>query len=209
MLNHRFWFGNTPKQGIWAETIFKDVDSLSKLETKLETVAFPKNSDDLFGHDPYSMILGDGWEGFNEILLKVYGAHPDIGIIDIEVLPPGTIGCDFKGNGIDLSPSTVQSKYKGRSKAWSMELAEGPDMKLERFLTQSQNAFGVPVDNSKNMLVITNAVGINYWTAEELLFKKVRCLGRAHIEYLVNDNPAFWAKAKEMIVATNPYINFN
>jgi hypothetical protein len=58
------------------------------------------------------------------------------------------------------------------------------------------------------MLVITNAVGIHYWTAEELLFNKVRCLGREQIQYLVNDNPAFWAQARALILATNPQINF-
>ena len=208
ILTHRFWFGNTPKQGLWAEKVFNNVESLEQLETNLEKVAFPKNPDDLFGHDPYSMILGDGWEGFNEILLKIYGTHPDIGFVEAEVLPPGAIGCDFKGKGIDLNPGTAQSKYKGKSKAWQIELAEGPDMKLERFLTQSQNAYGVDVASKTNMLVITNAVGINFWTADNLLFGKVRCLGRKQIQYLVNNNPAFWAQARAMIMATNPHINF-
>jgi hypothetical protein len=81
-------------------------------------------------------------------------------------------------------------------------------MKLERFLAQSQNTYGIDVSSKTNMLVITNAVGINYWTADELLFGKVRCLGREHIKYLVNDNPAFWAQARAMIMATNPHINF-
>jgi hypothetical protein len=208
-LQHRFWYGNTPAQGIWAKKVFQGVESLEQLENNLEKLAFPKNTDDLFGHDPFGEILGDGWEGFNEILLKVYGVHPDIGIVEVEVLPPGAIGCDFKGKGIDLKPGTVQSKYKGRSKAWQIELAEGPDMKLERFLLQSQNTYMVDVTSKTNMLVITNAVGINYWTADELLFGKVRCLGREQIQYLVNNNPAFWACARDMIVATNPYINFD
>ena len=81
-------------------------------------------------------------------------------------------------------------------------------MKLERMLAQSQNTYGVDVSSTTNMLVITNAVGINYWTADELLFGKVRCLGREQIQYLVNNNPAFWARARAMIVATNPNINF-
>ena len=208
ILTHRFWFGNTPKQGLWAEKVFNNVESLEQLETNLEKVAFPKNSDDLFGHNPYGMILGDGWEGFNEILLKVYGAHPDIGIIDVKVLRPGTIGVDFSGVGINLLPATVQSKYKGRSKAWKSELAEGEDMKLERCLKESNHSWGVPVDCKTNILVITNAVGIHYWTAEELLHGKVRCLGREQIQYLVNNNPAFWAQARAMIMATNPHINF-
>jgi hypothetical protein len=154
------------------------------------------------------MVLGDGWEGFNEIFLKVFGNHPDIGIIDAQVLPPGTIGVDFAGRGIDLKPATVQSKYKGRTKAWETELKESETMKLERCLTQSQNAWGVDVESKTNVLVITNAVGIHYWTADELLFNKVRCLGREQIQYLVDNNPAFWAQARAMIAATNPQIKF-
>ena len=207
-LEHRFWFGNTPKQDIWAQKVFNKVESLSQLESNLEKVAFPKNADDLFGHDPYGMILGDGWEGFSEILLKVFGYHPDIGIVESRVLPPGTKGVDFAGQGVDLKPATVQSKYKGRANAWQIELAEGDDMKLERCLTQSQNAWGVNIESKTNVLVITNAVGIHYWTADELLFNKVRCLGREQIQYLVDNNPAFWACARAMIVATNPQIKF-
>lgn len=207
-LQHRFWFGNTPAQGIWAGKVFQNVESLEQLETNLEKLAFPKNPDDLFGHDPFGEILGDGWEGFNEILLNIYGHHPDVGITNVNVLPPGTKGCDFAGLGVDLKPATAQSKYRGKAKAWDIELAEGPDMKLERFLAQSQNMFGVNVGSKTNMLVITNAVGINYWTADELLFGKVRCLGRDQIKYLVNDNLAFWTMARTMIVTTNPHITF-
>lgn len=209
-LQHRFWFGNTPKQGLWAEKLFnKRVKSLGQLESALESMAFPKNFDDLFGHDPYGEILGDGWEGFCEILFRIYGLHPDVGFTDVKVLPPGTVGVDFSGLGIDLKPATGQSKYKGRSKAWQIELAEGPDMKLERCLAQSQNAWGVNVDSKTNILVVTNAVGINYWTSDNLLFNKVRCLGREKIQYLVDENPAFWDYARNMIVATNPHIKFD
>lgn len=207
-LQHQFWFSNTPSQGIWAKQVFQGIESLEQLEDNLEKLAFPKNPDDLFGHDPFGEILGDGWEAFNEILFKVYGLFPGVGFTDAQVLPPGTIGCDFTGVGIDTKPATVQSKYKGKSKAWQIELAEGLDMKLERFVAQSQNTFGVPIDSKTNMLVVTNAKGIHYWTNDNLLFGKVRCIGRDQITYLVNNNPMFWKTAREMITTTNPVIQF-
>jgi hypothetical protein len=207
-LYHRFWIGNTPVQGFWAHHVFKDVDSLTSLERKLELLAFPANPADLNGHDPYEKILGDGWEAFNEVFIRTFGLHRDIGITDLRVCPPGTIGVDFTGKGLNLNPATVQSKYKGKSKAWQLELSEGPNMKLERFVTQSQNVFDVPVQDERNMLVITNAKDINYWTSDKLLFNKVRCIGRAKIEYLVNDNPAFWQQLRSSITFTNPNIVF-
>jgi hypothetical protein len=206
-LYHRFWTGNTPVQGFWAFQVFKDVNSLKEFEIALENLAFPKNPKDLNGHDPYEKILGDGWEAFNEIFVRTFGDHRDIGIVDLRVCPPGMIGVDFTGIGLNDKSATIQSKYKGRSKAWNLELSEGPDMKLERFLSQSQNKFGVDIADDKNMLVITNAKDINYWTSEKLLFKKVRCIGRAKIEYLV-DNPVFWKKARNNITYTNPTIVF-
>lgn len=208
-LQHQFWFGNTPAQGIWAEKLFQGVESLGQFETSLEKLAFPKNPDDLFGHDPYRMILGDGWEGFCEILFKAFGLYPGVGFTNAQVLPPGTIGCDFAGLGIDGNLGTAQSKYKGKSKAWRIELAEGPDMKLERFAFQSQNAWGVPVDSKTNMIVVTNTIGINYWTSDNLLLGKVSCIGREKIKTLVDKNPMFWKTAREMITATNPAIQFN
>ncbi len=206
-LYHRFWFGNTPTQNFWAYRVFKDVDSLASLEKKLELLAFPKNPADLNGHDPYEKILGDGWEAFSEFFIRKLGMHPDIGIIDLQVCPPKTIGVDFTGVGLNLNPATVQSKYKGKSKAWDLELAEGPDMKLERFQNQSLNRFKVKVEDDRNMIVITNAKDINSWTSDKLLFNKVRCIGRAKIEFLVN-NPAFWNSLRDSITYTNPHIVF-
>lgn len=207
-LQHRFWIGNTPSQGFWAQHAFKNVEALSHLEKNLEELAFSSGPAALNGHDPYEKILGDGWEAFNEIFLKTFGFHRDLGIVDLTVCPPGNIGVDFTGRGLNNNPATVQSKYKGRSKAWKLELAEGPEMKLERFLSQSQNKFGVKVEDDRNMIVITNAKDINYWTSDKLLFNKVRCIGRSKIEYLVNDNPAFWNHARSVITAHNNKIVF-
>ena len=207
-LYHRFWIGNTPAQGFWAYHAFKDVDSLASFERKLELLAFPANPADLNGHKPYEKILGDGWEAFNEVFIRTFGLHRDVGIAELRVCPPGTIGVDFTGKGLNLNPATVQSKYKGKSKAWQLELSEGPDMKLERFVTQSQNVFDVPVADERNMVVITNAKDINYWTSDKLLFNKVRCIGRAKIEYLVDNNPAFWEQLRSSITFTNPNITF-
>ena len=201
-LYHRFWVGNTPAQGFWAYDVFKDVDSLASLERKLELIAFPKNPADLNGHDPYEKILGDGWEAFCEFFVRTFGMHRDIGIVDLRVCPPGTRGVDFSGTGLNANPATIQSKYKGKSKAWQLELSEGPDMKLERFVTQSQNIFGVKVEDDRNMIVM------NYWTSDKLLFNKVRCIGRAKIEFLVNDNPAFWNSLRDSISYTNQHIVF-
>jgi hypothetical protein len=208
ILQHQFWVSNTPAQGFWAEQMFKNVCSLRQLENNLQRLAFPKNSDDLNGHDPFS-LMGDGFEGFGEIFFNIFGLHPDIKVTNLQVCPPGQIGFDFKySHTKDYSNGTIQSKYIGKGNAWESELRESETMKLERFQNASLNVGGVSVDTTENLIVFTNATGIDYFTEDVLLYGKVRCIGRKHIEYLTKDNTAFWDTARTMIVQTNPYIKF-
>jgi hypothetical protein len=208
-LTHQFLAGSTPKQGFWAQHLLKDVYTLSHLEKNLQKIAFPENSSDLNGFNPLSDVLGDGWELFNELLLKTFCYVPEIDFSDITICPPGTIGIDMYGAGKTLRRKTEQSKYMGSGKEpWVNELKAGEDMRLERFLAQSQNVWGVDIDATDSMIVVTNAKGLHYFTEDELLFGKVTCIGRDIIEELVNDNIAFWRHARESIMQANPLIKF-
>ena len=209
MLTHRFFIGNTPNQSFWAYHAFKDVYSLDKLQNNLQKLAFPKDPSDLNGHDPLSMILGDGWEGFGEIFFKVFGLHPDVRVSKLVVSPPGQQGFDFEfTHSQNLRNGTIQAKYIGKGKAWEEELRESENMKLERCLKASQNEAGVSVDDDDNIIVFTNAKDIHYFTADVLLYDKVRCIGRSHIKYVTDQNPAFWDKTRELIMQANPNIKF-
>jgi hypothetical protein len=209
MLTHQFFVANTPVQGFWAEEVFKNVYSLEKLENNLEKVAFPKNLDDLNGHDPLGAVLGDGFEAFGEILFRIFGLHPDLSVDKLVVCPLGQIGYDFTfTHARNQLPGTIQSKYKAKSNAWKTKLRESESMKLERFQNASLNLANVPVDATENLIVFTNAKGIDYFTANTLLYGKVRCVCRHHIKFLTKDNPAFWDTAREIIMQTNPYIKF-
>jgi hypothetical protein len=208
-LQHIFFIGNTPKQGFWSEKVFKNVYSLNDLERNLQKLAFPKDSSDLNGHDPLSKILGDGWEAFGEIFFTVFGLHPDIKVYNLKICPPGQQGYDYTfTHAKNLLPSTIQAKYIGKNSAWQEILKENENMKLERFLKASQNEANVPVDATDNMIIFTNAADIDYWTSGKLLYNKVRFIGRKHILYLTENNPAFWDTARAMIKTTNKYVSF-
>jgi hypothetical protein len=209
MLTHQFFTANTPAQGFWAEKVFKNVYSLEKLENNLENTAFPKDTNDLNGHDPFGAVLGDGLEAFGEIFFRTFGMHPDLCVDKLVVCPPGQIGYDFTFTHTkNQSQGTIQSKYMGKTKAWKTELREGEKMKLERFQNASLNLAGVPVELKENLIVFTNAKDIDYFTSDTLLHGKVRCIGRPHIKFLTKDNIAFWNNAREMIMQANPYIKF-
>jgi len=207
-LTHSFWFESTPAQGLWAYSLFKDVRSLSKLEVNIENLAFPENETDLNGKDPFADVLGDGWEAFTEIFMEVFGLNPHINFTNLAVCQKGQRGVDFTGTDVKGRNSTIQSKYKGRAKAWNIELAQGPAMQLERMLIASQNEFNVDVKHQKNIIVFTNAKGVHEWTLDNTLYNKVVSIGRPQIRSLVDHNPAFWDLSRKCIEATVPGLTF-
>jgi len=208
-ITHQFLATSTPKQGFWAQELLKGVSTLGQLERNLQKIAFPKDPKDLNGFNPLSDVLGDGWEFFNEIFLKTYSYMSEIDFSEITVCPPGTIGIDMHGLGRTLKKKTEQSKYMGVGKEpWINDLRAGENMRLERFLAQSQNIWGVDIDATDSMIVVTNARGLDYFTEDELLFGKVTCINREIIEFQVNDNSAFWEHARECTMQSNPLIKF-
>ena len=202
-----FIYRNTPELGLFVNHVFNEnVNTLSQFETQLEKLAFPKISADLRGFDPYHDILGQGWETLSHCIRTINGMDPKVKSPEPKLCSPGTIGVDAYDSWED-KPRTYQDKYKGKGKAWKIELSEGEDMKLERFLLQSQNKWNVDINDTESMIVFTNAQGLHYWTQNELLFDKVKCVGRKEIKKFI-DNKEWWKKARTLIRDHNPHVNF-
>ena len=202
-----FIFTNTPNLGLFVNHVFNaNVKTLSQFETQLEKLAFPKNPNDLFGKDPYHDVLGQGWETLCHCIRTINGMDPKVKSPEPKLCPPGTIGVDAYDSWED-KPKTYQDKYKGRSKAWKIELAEGEDMKLERYRLQSIDEWKVDYLDTESMTVFTNTKGLHYWTADNLLAGKVKCVGRKEIQKFI-DNKEWWKKARTLIRDHNPHVNF-
>ena len=127
--------------------------------------------------------------------------------MDFKVCPPGNPGYDFIGTNLDGHCATQQSKFVAPSTAWTIELAEGEKMHLERFRLQSIDRAKVDPVANDCMTVFTNAKDIHWLTRDRLLSKKVRCIGREQIEYFTK-KPRFWQFARDCIQMTNPSIKF-
>lgn len=205
-LTHQFFFRSTPNQGYWAFEVFNNINSLAQFENRIQKLAFPENEDDLNGFNPLADVLGDGWEAVNEGIIRTHGFNPHVGFTEITVCPPGQIGIDFYGVGINNKPGTIQSKYVGKSQAWAKELKAHEDMRLERFALQSSYNWDVD-KNGENMVIMTNALGLDYFTIENLLPPKVRCIGRNQIKPLI-DYPGWWDAFRNLIIQANPAITF-
>jgi hypothetical protein len=137
---------------------------------------------------------GDGLEYFTEALIKLMGTHPHIGISEYTTKVGPDIGVDGVGIGANGYPATVQVKFRSNK----MKRLTANDDHLTNFLGASQNVYGVRIDDKKNMIIVTTAPGLNFFTDEKMLHNKVRCLGINELAKLVDNNGAFWDSFRQL-----------
>ena len=134
---------------------------------------------------------GDGFEYLVEAIIKLSPMDNRIGIGEYKVIITGDTGVDGCGIGINLKPATVQCKFR----IDSTKLLTTDD-KLSNFIAASQNKYGVDINDIDNMLVVTTAKDIHYFTKNEMLYKKVRCVGDKQLRTLIDNNFLFWENFK-------------
>lgn len=190
--------------GPW-DKILKDVDSISKFENRIKKLC-DIDTDYLTEDEKGNKIrtfLGDAFEVFAEALIKTHPYDRRFGITNYRPCHPNfgneDHGVDGYGIGTNLNPATVQVKFKGDP---TLELTANGSH-LVNFKNSSHEEYNVNFADTDNMLIITNCKGVNYYTEEKMLNKKVRCFGRAAIKSLVDNNLPFWQefrRATEQIV---------
>lgn len=165
-------------------------NKLSTFCSRLEKQA--QSNLDRFSYNDY---VGDGLEGLVEALVKLSPVDNRIGITDYQVATGQDTGVDGHGIGFNGKPATLQVKYRGDGTA---RLTANEDH-LSNFICASQNRYGVMIEDTMNMLVVTTAEGLNFFTEEQMLYKKVRCLGRQELRSLVDNNQAFWDQFRKLM----------
>lgn len=138
-------------------------------------------------YDP-DKYKGDGFELFAEALIKLFPADGRIGVGNYKTITEGDTGADGFGVGMNGRPATVQMKYRGDKRT----LLKANQDHLSNFIASSQNKYGVQVDDADNMLIITTAENLHPFTRDEMLYKKVRCIGWNDLRNLVDNNSLFW-----------------
>lgn len=164
-------------------------DKLSTFCNRLvkQSERFPDRQDPL-------KYRGDGFELFTEALIKLSSADNRIGIYDYQNTITDAPGVDGFGKGSNGKPATVQCKFV--SKSDDVLTATG---NLSNFVNQSLLKFGVDVNDTQNMLVVTTAAGLHYYTDSIMFDKKVRCLGQTELRMLVDNNFAFWENFRKLV----------
>jgi hypothetical protein len=174
-----------------------DIDDLLKDTNKLATFCNKLEKQSLLWPNRYDpeKYKGDGLELFVEALIKLSPVDNRIGIGNYEPIVDNDTGVDGRGVGIDNNPATVQVKYRSNN----MQLLTANEDHLSNFVSTSLLRYGVPVGCKDNMLVITTAKDLHYYTKGEMYLDKVRCIGYEMLRILVDNNTLFWDAYRELV----------
>jgi len=171
-------------------TIVNSIESLCskiKQQASIHWDKFGINEDD--GSAKYK---GDAFELFVEFMIKESGADNRIGIFDYK-LPSDDddedVGVDGHGVGGNGNPATVQVKYR----RGDYVLTANADH-LSNFLTASWVNYQVPMEDNKNMLIVTTGMKVDEQSREKMLKNKVRVLNRDALREMFDNRPEFWAR---------------
>ena len=178
------------KQAHDLDALLKNTKKLSTYCTRLEqqSLLFPNRYDP----DKYK---GDGFELFVEALIKLSPVDNRIGIAQYKPVDDIDTGADGIGIGIDGKIATVQVKYRGNN---TTLLTANTDH-LSNFVMTSLLKYGVEPTTKTNMLIITTAAGLHYFTDNEMFLKQVRCIGYQQLRELVDNNINFWNEFRKLI----------
>ena len=165
---------------------------LSTFCTRLERQAslFPDRYDPL-------KYKGDGFELFCEALIKLSPMDNRIGIGRYSPFPGLDLGTDGIGTGTNGKPATVQCKYKSKKD----DVLTANEDHLSNFVVDSVMRRGVDPLDINNMLILTTARGLHYFTDGAMYDGKVRCLGFENIRSLVDNNLLFWSDFSQLCSA--------
>ena len=145
-------------------------------------------------YDP-NKYKGDGFELFVEALIKLSPVDNRIGIGNYKVVEGQDVGVDGSGIGFNGKPATVQVKYRGFG---STKFLTANEDHLSNFVAASMLHEGVDPKDINNMLIITTADGLHFFTDQEMFGGKVRCLNRKDIGSLVDNNQLFWDEFRKL-----------
>lgn len=184
------------------EAILDGCDQFNTFCARLERSAKnkyppPRNESDADKKFRIKSVLkykGDGFELFVEAMIRLFPCDKRLGLIEnYQIISGRDIGVDGHGIcGFNLKPFTVQCKY--RQSNWKLT---GNRDRLQNFSSASLLHFGVdqnpdPITHKCNMLIVSSADSLDFFTDCEVFGQMVHAMCRPGIKKLVDNNPTFW-----------------
>jgi hypothetical protein len=138
-------------------------------------------------------MVGDLFEIFSEVFFKVLGADNRVGVYNYTPENGVDNGVDGFGLGIDGQPCAIQVKFR------SFHDSELTAADLKQFGFQAITRYGVDKDTKNNMIIITSAKGLHWYTANEVFLGRLRTIASSQIRKLVDRNHCFWNLFRDYI----------
>jgi len=174
--------------------LFDNTYKMSTFMRKLEkqSIISPLN------YEPQKYI-GDGFEFFIELFLKLHPCDNRVGVYEYTPTQENDNGVDGIGVNIKNEKSVVQIKYRSNT---TTLLTANKDH-LSNMFSDGMLAHNVIADNinKKNYrhFVFTTATGLHFYTDEQMFKSTVKCIGYKDLRSMLDNNLPFWNKALKIV----------
>lgn len=174
--------------------LFDGVKLMSTFNKRLEKQA---NIDRLRYN--YNDYLGDGFEFFVELFLKINAADNRVGVYNYKPIPSNEDkGADGIGVNMKGEKCAVQIKYRSNSET----LLTANEDHLSNLILAAGLA-GITFDNNDDTnhrhFVFTTAKDLHFHTKSNMFENKVKCFGWNEFKSMVDNNLHFWDKCREIV----------
>jgi hypothetical protein len=181
--------------------LFADVNLMSTFINRLQRQAE-------FDPTRYEVndYLGDGFEFFVEMFLKIMSPSPHIGVYDYVPIPPHEDkGADGVGTNINGDKCVVQVKFRGNN---THLLTANEDHLMNLIGAGALLKVYYDDENPKNFrhFVFTTAKSLHFFTDEHMFEGKVKCFGLDEFRQMVDNNIPFWNKCRELVRELDPQL---
>jgi len=143
--------------------------------------------------------MGDAFEFFVELFLKIYDTDNRVGVYNYIPIPSHEDkGADGVGVNIRKEKCVVQVKFRGNVDSL---LTANEDHLSNLMLAGMHMGIGFDQENRKNFrhFVFTTAKTLHFYTDEHMFEGKVYCFGLDKFREMVDNNPIFWDKCREIV----------
>lgn len=143
--------------------------------------------------------MGDAFESFVELFLKIYDTDNRVGVYNYVPVPSHEDkGADGVGVNIRKEKSVVQVKFRGNVDSL---LTANEDHLSNLMLAGMHMDVAFDNEDRKNFrhFVFTTANNLHFYTDEHMFEGKVYCFGLNKFREMVDNNPIFWDKCREIV----------
>ena len=148
--------------------------------------------------------MGDAFEFFVEVFLHIYNVDNRVGVYNYKPIPSHEDkGADGIGVNMRGDKSVVQIKFRGNSETL---LTANEDHLSNLIVAGAHMGIGFDQDNLKNFrhFVFTTAKSLHFYTDEHMFEGKVKCFGLEEFRKMVDNNPHFWDRCREIVKELDP-----